>query len=65
MTAPLPLTLSIPRVAELLGVSRNHAYRSVARDEIPTIQLGQRKLVPLAWVADQLGVEPTDLQETT
>ena len=40
------MTLSIPEVAETLGISRNLAYELAARGELPgTIRLGQKRIV--------------------
>lgn len=37
---------SVEEVAELLGISRAHAYELVARNEIPHLRLGRRIVVP-------------------
>ncbi len=40
------MTLSIPEVAETLGISRNLAYQLAAREELPgLIRLGKRRVV--------------------
>ena len=40
------MTLSIPEVAETLGISRNLAYELAARGELPgLIRLGQKRVV--------------------
>jgi excisionase family DNA binding protein len=54
----LPATMTIPEVAELLGISRSAAYRAVARGEIPTIRIGRRLLVPTAKLYAMLGWLP-------
>lgn len=54
----LPATMTIPEVAELLGVSRSAGYRAVARGEIPTIRIGRRLLVPTAKLYTLLGLLP-------
>ena len=41
------LVLSVTEAAELLGISRTHAYELVTRGELPSIRLGRRVLVPL------------------
>jgi len=46
-------TLSIPRAAAILGISRRHAYTAVERGEIPSIAVGQRKLIPTARFLEQ------------
>ena len=39
------LALSVPEVAELLGISRAFAYELVARRELPALRLGRRLVV--------------------
>jgi len=48
------LTYDIETVAKLLGVGRNQAYEAVKSGQIPSIQIGKRKLVPKVWVDRQL-----------
>jgi excisionase family DNA binding protein len=43
---PARLTLTVPEVAELLGISRSSAYECVRRGEIPSITLGRRVVIP-------------------
>jgi excisionase family DNA binding protein len=40
------LALSVPEVAELLGISRAFAYELIARRELPAVRLGRRLVVP-------------------
>jgi excisionase family DNA binding protein len=40
------LVLCVSQAAVLLGISRAFAYELVARDELPVIRLGRRRLVP-------------------
>lgn len=40
------LCVTIPEVASLLGISRNHAYELVKQGKLPVIRLGKRILVP-------------------
>jgi excisionase family DNA binding protein len=42
---PLPALLTIPRAAELLGISRASAYRYAAAGELPVRRLGGRVYV--------------------
>jgi hypothetical protein len=46
-----PLTASIPaagwRVAEM---SPNASYKAAARGVIPTVKIGRRRRVPIAWI---------------
>ena len=63
----LPLMLSVPEVAAVLGISRAGAYELVRSDGFPTLKIGSRIVVPkekfIAWVdektsetANRLGV---------
>jgi excisionase family DNA binding protein len=42
------LTYTVVAAARLLGICRNTAYQLVASNQIPTIRLGRRLLVPKA-----------------
>ncbi len=60
---PLPLskdrpTLTIPEAAHYLGFGRTLGYEGAKTGEIPTIQVGRRKVVPTAIVRTRLGLEP-------
>ena len=52
----LPLMLSAPEVAEVLGISRAGAYDLVHSDGFPHLKLGNRILVPkdkfIKWIND-------------
>ena len=48
------LALSVPEVAELLGISRAFAYELVARRELPALRLGRRLVVPLHLIEELL-----------
>ncbi len=50
------LTLTVDEAAALLGVSRSTAYDLVDTDELPTVRLRRRILVPTSALADLLGV---------
>lgn len=41
-----PLTITVERAGQLLGISRGLAYDLVRRGEIPAIRLGRRVVVP-------------------
>ena len=49
-------TLSIEDAGRLLGVSRTTAYKAAKTGDLPTIQIGGRKLVPTARLRDLLGI---------
>lgn len=42
------LTVSVEESAQMLGISRAFAYELVRKNEIPSIKLGRRLVVPLA-----------------
>jgi len=46
-----PLVFSIPETASLLGISRALAYDLARRGELPTMQLGRRRVVPRTALA--------------
>lgn len=39
-------TLTVPEVAETLGISTDSVYLAIRRGEIPALRLGRRLLVP-------------------
>ena len=45
------LVFSIPETALLLGISRALAYELARRGELPTMQLGRRRVVPRTALA--------------
>lgn len=47
--------LTVPEVAKLLRIGRNHAYELVARGEIPSVRLGRLIRVPRAELEGRLG----------
>ena len=52
------LTITIPEAGQLLGISRDVAYRAAHAKEIPTLQIGRRLVVPTAKLLELLGVSP-------
>lgn len=54
------LTITIPEAGDLLGISRNAAYRAAAAGQIPTLQLGRRILVPVGRLLAMLGASGED-----
>ncbi|MDQ3151439.1 MAG: helix-turn-helix domain-containing protein [Actinomycetota bacterium] len=52
VTAGLPALLSVPKAAELLGISRASAYRYAASGDLPTRRLGSRVYVVTARLTD-------------
>lgn len=53
----LPLMLSVPEVAEVLGIGRAHAYELVKAKGFPSITIGMRIIVPkdefIVWIKRQ------------
>lgn len=50
------LTLTVDEAAALIGVSRSTANELAATDELPTVRLRRRILVPASALANLLGV---------
>jgi excisionase family DNA binding protein len=50
--AGLPLLISVPAAARLLGISRAAAYRFASAGELPTKRLGRRVYVVSARLRD-------------
>jgi len=50
--AGLPLLISVPQAARLLGISRAAAYRFASAGELPTKRLGRRVYVVSAKLRD-------------
>jgi excisionase family DNA binding protein len=53
------LTVSVEEAAEILGISRALAYSLVARQELPSLKLGRRVLVPRSALHRMLELEPS------
>ena len=56
----LPLMLSVPEVAAVLGISRAGAYELVRSDGFPALKIGSRIVVPkekfIEWVDEKTSV---------
>ena len=53
-----PLSVNVETAAKLLGISRNLAYRLAAEGKIPTVKIGDRRLVvPYAVLEQMLSTE--------
>ena len=54
----LPLMLSVPEVATILGISRAGAYELVRTEGFPALKIGSRIVVPkekfLGWIDAQM-----------
>ena len=51
---PDKVAMTVPEFAQALGISREHAYRSVQSGKIPSFRVGGRVLVPMHWVRELL-----------
>jgi excisionase family DNA binding protein len=56
----LPATMSVEAAAELLGVSRRHAYYCVKRGDLPSFKLGASIRIPTAAVLEMLRLSEPD-----
>ena len=45
--------VTVPEAAHILSLTEKAMYARIARGEIPTLNLGRRKLVPVAWLVEQ------------
>jgi excisionase family DNA binding protein len=52
------VTITVGEAAEMLGISRTSAYLCARRQEIPTVRLGRRVLVPVARFMAMLEADP-------
>ena len=53
-TEQSPLTITVERAGQLLGISRGLTYDLVRRGEIPAIRLGRRVVVPASAIEEML-----------
>lgn len=44
------LAMSVDDAAEALGVSKDAIYKAVRRNEIPSVKVGARVLIPRRWL---------------
>jgi hypothetical protein len=53
-------TIPIPAAGSVFyGISRNAAYDAARRGEIPTVEIGGRKLAVVSAIAAKLGLQTT------
>ncbi|HWA67424.1 MAG TPA: helix-turn-helix domain-containing protein [Mycobacteriales bacterium] len=64
MAGPERLTMTVEEAAQVLGISRNSAFRAVRSGELPAVRIGRRLLIPLAQVTALLGAEPRERHRT-
>jgi predicted DNA-binding transcriptional regulator AlpA len=55
--AGLPLLLSVPKAAELLGISRAAAYRHASAGDLPCKRLGRRLYIITARLREFIDTE--------
>ncbi|MCO8129445.1 helix-turn-helix domain-containing protein [Acidimicrobiia bacterium EGI L10123] len=60
-TTTRPLVLNVTEAGNLLGVSRSTAYELVRTGELESVQLRRRVVVPVAAVAERLGITVPDV----
>lgn len=46
----IPIVYTVSEVAELLCISRSHAYRLVNQGRLPVLDLGTRKVIPKEYL---------------
>lgn len=60
----LPIMLSVPQLASVLGISRSGAYALVRSAGFPTLKIGSRIVVPkdelLKWIHEHCLSNPLD-----
>ena len=54
----LPLMLSVPDVAKVLGISRAGAYELAHSKEFPSMKIGSRIIVPIVSTANWQSASP-------
>ena len=57
MSADHPLTLTVEQAGQVLGVGRSTAYELVRSGDLKCIRLRRRIVVPVAHLAESLGVD--------
>jgi excisionase family DNA binding protein len=57
MTPNQPLTITVEQAARVLGVGRSTAYELVRSGDLKHIRLRRRIVVPVAQLAESLGVD--------
>lgn len=61
MSTHQPLTLTVEQAGQLLGVGRSTAYELIRTGDLECLRLRRRVVVPVARVADRLGVTIADI----
>ena len=54
----LPLMLSVPQVADVLGIGRTNAYELVKEKDFPSLKIGSRIVIPrdkfIQWIDEKV-----------
>lgn len=62
----LPLMLSVPDVADVLGIGRANAYELVRSEGFPALKIGSRIIVPkdefISWIKKQTAEKSENFQ---
>ena len=53
--------MTVDQAAKVLGIGRATAYELVRNGDITSVRLGRRIVVPVAHLAEQLGVDRADV----
>ncbi len=61
ISGTMPLVMTVPEAALLLGMSRRRCYRAVEADAIPNMRVGRRIMIPTARLLAQLGLPLDDI----
>lgn len=52
-----PATITVDQAAEVLGLSRGAVYEGVKRDQIPSLKVGRRIIIPVEKFVEWLGAK--------
>ena len=54
----LPLMLSVPQIADILGIGRTNAYELVKEKDFPSLKIGSRIVIPrdklIQWIEEKV-----------
>ena len=50
----LPLAVGVLEFARLMGISKSEAYKLVNNGRVPSVQLGERRVVPRRWIEETI-----------
>lgn len=60
-------TIDLPRAAELFGIGKSSAYNAAKSGDLPVpcFRIGGRYVLPVAPIAELLGITPDEVRGTT